>query len=151
MQPKLWDPIKENIAGGTCWANLSLQTAGDGNPSGCFIATAAHGDPNASDVQILRRFRDTFLLKFGAGQRLVNLYYRISTPMADYIHRHASLRVLTRVLLAPVVFTIQWPWATSVFYGPRPSTFPFSACWANSRKRCASSSFPIEAYIRLIF
>ena len=29
--------------------------------------------------------------------------------------------------------------------------FPFSACWANTRKRRASSSFPIEAYIRLIF
>jgi len=29
--------------------------------------------------------------------------------------------------------------------------FLFSACWANTRKRRASSSFPIEAYIRLVF
>ena len=40
---------------------------------GCFIATAAYGSPMAEEIQILRKFRDEYLLTNRMGQALVDL------------------------------------------------------------------------------
>jgi hypothetical protein len=72
-------------------------------PSGCFIATAAYGTPMAEEIQILREFRDDYLLTNPAGQALVDFYYRVSPPIADFITEHPSLKPLVRVGLVPVV------------------------------------------------
>jgi Regulator of chromosome condensation (RCC1) repeat len=70
---------------------------------GCFIATAAYGTPMAEEIQILREFRDEYLLTNPLGQALVGLYYRISPPIAEFITEHPSLKPIVRVVLAPVV------------------------------------------------
>ena len=76
----------------------------DGGKSGwCFIATAAFGSPMERHVQILRDFRDRYLLKFKLGQEFVKLYYRISPPIADTISKNEVLRMITRWSLIPVV------------------------------------------------
>ena len=71
--------------------------------SGCFIATAAFGSPMERHVQILRDFRDRYLLKFKLGQEFVKLYYRISPPIADTISKNEVLRMITRWCLMPVI------------------------------------------------
>jgi hypothetical protein len=70
---------------------------------GCLIATAAYGSPMDSQVEILRNFRDRFLLTNGAGKTFVYLYYAYSPPIADLISRHNSLRAVLRLSLLALV------------------------------------------------
>jgi hypothetical protein len=72
--------------------------------SGCFIATAAYGTPTAKQIDVLRAFRDVVLLKSTVGSRLVDLYYRVSPPIANFISEHNVVRTLVRDLLVdPIV------------------------------------------------
>jgi hypothetical protein len=70
---------------------------------GCFIAAAAYGTPMAGQVEILRQFRDEYLLINPLGQALVDLYYRVSPPLAEFITEHPSLKAIVRVGLLPAV------------------------------------------------
>jgi alpha-tubulin suppressor-like RCC1 family protein len=72
-------------------------------PTSCFIATAAYGTPMADEIQILRQFRDGYLLTNPLGQALVDLYYRVSPPIAEFITEHPSLKPIVRVGLVPAV------------------------------------------------
>lgn len=76
---------------------------------GCFIATAAYGSPHADEVDVLRHFRDRFLVKSAPGRAFIRLYYACSPPLASIISRHPSLRVGARLMLAPLVFGIRHP------------------------------------------
>lgn len=69
----------------------------------CFIATAAYGTPMAEEVQVLRSFRDGYMLTNHMGQALVDLYYRVSPPMAEFIYEHPTLKPVVRVGLVPAV------------------------------------------------
>jgi hypothetical protein len=69
----------------------------------CFVATAAYDTPMADEVQILRDFRDEYLLTNPVGQTFVDLYYRVSPPMAKFITEHPTLKSMVRVGLAPAV------------------------------------------------
>jgi polyhydroxybutyrate depolymerase len=76
-------------------------------PSGgmCFIATAAYGTSTAKQLDVLRDFRDAVLLKSTVGSRLVDLYYQVSPPIADFISEHSFVRTLARELLVdPIVW-----------------------------------------------
>jgi len=72
---------------------------------GCFIATAAYGTPMAEQIHSLREFRDEFLLTSPIGRGLVDIYYAISPPVADFITDHPSLKPMVRAGLVPVVAT----------------------------------------------
>jgi hypothetical protein len=72
-------------------------------PGGCFIATAAYGTPIAEEVEILREFRDEYLLTNSVGQALVDFYYKVSPPMADFIAEHPGLKPIVRAGLVPAV------------------------------------------------
>ena len=75
----------------------------------CFIATAAYGTETASQLDILRDFRDQILLKNALGSRFVEAYYKISPPVADFIAKNDFLRaVVKEVLIDPVVNLLQW-------------------------------------------
>jgi len=80
-------------------------TANFGRPGflQCFIATAAYGTPMAEEIQILREFRDKYLLTNPLGQALVNFYYKVSPPMAEFITEHPSLKPIVRAGLLPAV------------------------------------------------
>jgi len=70
---------------------------------GCFIATAVYGTPMAEEIQILREFRDEYLLTNPLGQALVRFYYRVSPPMAEFITEYPSLKPIVRAGLVPAV------------------------------------------------
>jgi len=70
--------------------------------SRCFIASAAFSK-NAPEVNILRRFRDKYLLTTGYGRKMVELYYQLSPGIADVIDDSTLLRILTMIILYPVV------------------------------------------------
>ena len=73
----------------------------EGDP--CFIATAAYGTPMAEEIEILREFRDEYLLTSPVGKGLVEFYYRVSPPMAEFITEHPSLKPVVRAGLVPAV------------------------------------------------
>ena len=71
--------------------------------SRCFIATAAYGTAMAEEIQILREFRDGYLLTNPPGQALVSIYYRVSPPIAAFITEHPGLKPIVRAGLVPAV------------------------------------------------
>jgi len=73
------------------------------NIMGCFIATAAFGSKFEKHVQLLRRFRDFYLMPNRIGRTFVKAYYKYSPPMADFIAKHDSLRAMVRISLLPIV------------------------------------------------
>jgi hypothetical protein len=75
----------------------------------CFIATAAYGTETASQLNILRDFRDQVLLKNSLGSLFVEAYYQVSPPVAAFIAKSDFLRAIVRgVLVDPVVNLLQW-------------------------------------------
>ena len=57
----------------------------------------------AEEVRYLRAFRDQYLLTNKPGRWFVEVYYRWSPPLADYIRAHDGLRTAVRWMLAPWV------------------------------------------------
>ena len=69
----------------------------------CFVATASFGSLLHPGVRVLRDFRDTFLVQTTGGQGLVDLYYAVSPPLADWIAGHEWLRFAVRLILLPCI------------------------------------------------
>jgi hypothetical protein len=86
-------------------AMLGLMGGGHGGGGGgpCFIATAAYGTPMAVQIDVLREFRDSWLLTNVPGTALVDFYYRISPSIAGQVAAHPALAALVRLLLIPVL------------------------------------------------
>ncbi|HOL66681.1 MAG TPA: hypothetical protein PKX93_04395 [bacterium] len=94
----LWN----NITGHDYFSLGSLVPQGSSG-GGCFIATAAFGSSLASQISLLRLFRDEVLLKHRPGQAFVAWYYRHGPQAANYLNRHTCLKPLVRWLLYPVI------------------------------------------------
>ena len=74
-----------------------------GSVDACFVATAAYGSKMASDVVVLRDFRDTFLRTNVAGELLVEAYYTFGPALAAVIEPSETLRRAARAALVPLV------------------------------------------------
>jgi parallel beta-helix repeat protein len=82
-------------------ASGEIITGGDWHPlvqepSPCFIATAAYGTPLHEDINVLRKFRDEYMMPNPAGQAMVKIYYTTSPPIADMIRANEGLRITVR-------------------------------------------------------
>ncbi len=69
----------------------------------CFIATAAYESPFHPHVQVLRNFRDEYLMWSEPGRGFVELYYRYSPRIAEIISKHKPLKVAVRLHLLPLI------------------------------------------------
>ncbi|NIM59041.1 MAG: DUF1565 domain-containing protein [Candidatus Aminicenantes bacterium] len=97
-----------------------------GKKGGCFIATAAYGSPLHSCVKILRDFRDTYLVPSKLGRKFVELYYKYSSYLANFIAKHKILKVTIRINLLPlVVFSY-----SMLHFGPTITAFMLAFVFA---------------------
>jgi PKD repeat protein len=72
--------------------------------SPCFIATAAYGTALHEDINVLRDFRDEYLMPNPVGRTFVKIYYTTSPPLADVIRDNEGLRTAVREgLVKPLV------------------------------------------------
>ncbi len=76
---------------------------GGGKKGGCFIATAAYGTPFAHEIDTLRQWRDEDLTESYVGKFFVDLYYKVSPPIARIVEKSGTLRRFVRTALSPVV------------------------------------------------
>lgn len=58
----------------------------------CFIATAVYGSPYASEVDMLRSFRDKTLLSSDIGKYMVKIYYQVSPRIANVVEKSPLLK-----------------------------------------------------------
>lgn len=77
--------------------------SGGGEGGGCLIARAVYGSDSAPQVKVLHKFRDRYLLHHPTGQALLNLYYRYSPFLSDFVARHQSMKAILRWCLLPIV------------------------------------------------
>jgi len=75
----------------------------DDKGGGCFIATAAYGSPLHPHVEVLRDFRDKYLMPNTLGHKFVYIYYRYSPFLANIVARHKALKIAVQIHLIPVV------------------------------------------------
>ncbi|WP_420904236.1 beta strand repeat-containing protein [Candidatus Magnetaquiglobus chichijimensis] len=84
-------------------ATVSTSGGGGGGGGGCFIATAAYGSYEEPHVQLLREFRDRYLLTNALGGWFVEQYYNHSPVAADWLREHDAVKPVVRVLLLPLI------------------------------------------------
>jgi hypothetical protein len=80
-------------------------SSGSGS-GGCFIATAAYKDYDHPHVQLLRKFRDRYLLTSRFGRMFVDMYYRHSPTLAKFVANRKSMKALIRFNLMPIIAII---------------------------------------------
>lgn len=73
-------------------------TRGQGQTSGCFIATAVYGDYDHPQVLKLRHFRDSTLRKTLLGRCFISFYYSVGPHLAILPNRSVKVRSLLRAL-----------------------------------------------------
>ncbi len=102
---------------------VSLSGNGTGTNEGyCFISFSALGSQLEGYLDLLRTFRDTFLMESRTGRTLVTLYYRYSPSLVRFIARHDFLREIVQLGLVPLVIISYLALHTS----PVEKTFFFS-------------------------
>jgi len=107
--PKVTEPTGGSVYNSTGNGSTITGTISSSGGGGCFIATAAYGSYLHPQVQLLRNFRDEFLLTNAPGRAIVAFYYRNSPPLADFIARHSVIRAVTRLALTPLVLAVAHP------------------------------------------
>ncbi|MEK6713087.1 MAG: CFI-box-CTERM domain-containing protein, partial [Nitrospirota bacterium] len=75
--------------------------------SRCFIATAAFGSPLHPYVELLREFRDVYLLTNPMGRWFVTIYYNNSPPIAEIIKDNSGLKAIVKIFLIPAII-VSW-------------------------------------------
>lgn len=105
--------LKRTIASGQIkTASYNVQTPA-GNlvitasvPSKCFVATVAFGESDTR-TETLRVWRDTTLVKYVAGRRFIDWYYRNGEALSMYLGMNALTLTATRIALGGIVILLR--------------------------------------------
>lgn len=68
----------------------------------CAIATAAYGTVFALELDVLRSWRDS-IEESKLGRALTNLYYKVSSPIAELVEESDITKAAIRTALSPLV------------------------------------------------
>jgi prepilin-type N-terminal cleavage/methylation domain-containing protein len=93
-------------------------------PGGCFVATAAFGQPDHPMVLLLREFRDRYLLTWAGGRMIVKMYYAGGPYLADLIRNRGWACTLTQWALLPFTGTV-----FLMLYAPQAVPFILLLSW----------------------
>lgn len=77
--------------------------------SSCFVVTATMGNEHNVFVADLRHFRDSLLLNYGSGRKLVTWYYKNGPSYADAIGQSRFLRLVAFGLLVLPAYCLAKP------------------------------------------
>lgn len=77
--------------------------SGDGGTAGCLVVTSLYRKYDHASVQLIRRFRDHYLLANSIGRIFVNMYYRWSPTIARFVAQWKSIKVLVKLNLMPII------------------------------------------------
>lgn len=75
-----------------------------GRKAGCFVATAAYGDKDCSEVRLLRTFREEVLLTNRLGRIFIWFYYMVGPRLAWLVEKMPFLK---RLALKAIEETIE--------------------------------------------
>lgn len=67
----------------------------------CFFTRAARGSAAEPQLDALRGFRDRFLASHPVGRNMIDIYYRCSPVVADFIERHETAKTMAGWVLPP--------------------------------------------------
>ena len=87
----------------TTISSYSIKANFNGTGSSCCTITAAYDSPMAEEIEILRKFRDEYMLTNQLGRAFVDFYYTVSPPIAKFMTEYPILKPIARVGLLPVV------------------------------------------------
>lgn len=76
--------------------------------SQCVMATTSFGTPLAHEVNVLRVWRNSTLLKYKFGRFLVASYYFFSPPVANFVSKHNKARFFCRLILRTIIKAIKY-------------------------------------------
>jgi len=86
----------------------------------CVIASATYGSDLAPEVQLLRMFRDQFLLKTFTGSAFMKafnaFYYSFSPTVAELVSSHPTAGELMRRILHPLIGILDLSFQTYFFF-----------------------------------
>ena len=98
----------------------------------------------ADEINVLRDFRDQYLLTNPVGEALVELYYNTSPPIAEFIAEHPVLKQVVRVGLEPVIavstVAVKTTLAQKVAIVSSMALIPIALAML-TRKRCKGSNY----------
>jgi len=87
--------------------DTSSKQKGGASDNGCLIVTATFGSPLASEVQLVRSFRDDSIVKSYAGSRFMPAfnawYYSFSPQVSMYINEHPYVKPAMQLLITPIL------------------------------------------------
>ena len=72
--------------------------------AGCCACASAYAGTDDSNLNIIRQFRDSYLMTNPVGRGVAALYYNVfSPPVAHFIDTHPQVKPLARAALTPVI------------------------------------------------
>jgi len=93
---------------GECSDCAAERTTAEKTKGTCFVVTVCTA-PDSWEVEIFRRFRDTHLVYYRTGRRMIEFYQVHGAKLAVWLDPHTTVRGgLRTLLLRPLAHLIAW-------------------------------------------
>jgi hypothetical protein len=122
--------------------------------SGCLIVTATFGSPLASEVQLVRDFRDHSISQSYTGSRFMPgfnaWYYSFSPQVSGYINDHPVTRPAMQVILTPLLGIVREAQVGYSYFAFNPELATFVAIIIGSTLYAGFYIFPVMLAIMVV-